>query len=45
MARGLGLGVLAWGPLGAGILSGKYARPDTPAAERRLASSRPVGQG
>jgi aryl-alcohol dehydrogenase-like predicted oxidoreductase len=25
MARGLGLGVLAWGPLGAGVLSGKYA--------------------
>jgi len=25
MARGLGLGVMAWGPLGAGVLSGKYA--------------------
>jgi aryl-alcohol dehydrogenase-like predicted oxidoreductase len=37
MARGLGLGVLAWGPLGAGILSGKYANPDVPAAERRNA--------
>jgi aryl-alcohol dehydrogenase-like predicted oxidoreductase len=24
MARGMGLGVLAWGPLGAGVLSGKY---------------------
>jgi aryl-alcohol dehydrogenase-like predicted oxidoreductase len=36
MARGLGLGVLAWGPLGAGVLSGKYAHPDTPAAGRRL---------
>ena len=41
MARGLGLGVLAWGPLGAGILSGKYANPDTPAAERRLADVDP----
>ena len=36
MARGLGLGVLAWGPLGAGILSGKYAGPDIPADDRRL---------
>jgi aryl-alcohol dehydrogenase-like predicted oxidoreductase len=44
MARGLGLGVLAWGPLGAGVLSGKYASPDTPdtpAAERRLADVDP----
>ena len=41
MARGLGLGVLAWGPLGAGILSGKYANPDTPAAERRIADVDP----
>jgi aryl-alcohol dehydrogenase-like predicted oxidoreductase len=41
MARGLGLGVLAWGPLGAGVLSGKYANPDTPAAERRLAEVDP----
>jgi aryl-alcohol dehydrogenase-like predicted oxidoreductase len=41
MARGLGLGVLAWGPLGAGVLSGKYAQPDTPAAERRLADVDP----
>jgi aryl-alcohol dehydrogenase-like predicted oxidoreductase len=41
MARGLGLGVLAWGPLGAGVLSGKYAKPDTPAAERRLADVDP----
>ena len=31
MARGLGLGVLAWGPLGAGILSGKYADVGPPA--------------
>jgi aryl-alcohol dehydrogenase-like predicted oxidoreductase len=41
MARSLGLGVLAWGPLGAGVLSGKYANPDTPAAERRLADVDP----
>ncbi len=33
MARGLGLGVLAWGPLGAGVLSGKYASQDS--GERR----------
>jgi aryl-alcohol dehydrogenase-like predicted oxidoreductase len=26
MARGLGLGVTAWGPLGSGLLSGKYDR-------------------
>jgi aryl-alcohol dehydrogenase-like predicted oxidoreductase len=41
MARGLGLGVLAWGPLGAGVLSGKYANPPTPAAGRRLADVDP----
>ena len=41
MARGLGLGVLAWGPLGAGVLSGKYANLDTPAAGRRLADVDP----
>jgi aryl-alcohol dehydrogenase-like predicted oxidoreductase len=41
MARGLGLGVLAWGPLGAGVLSGKYANPGVPAAERRLADVDP----
>jgi aryl-alcohol dehydrogenase-like predicted oxidoreductase len=36
MARSLGLGVLAWGPLGSGVLSGKYASPSSPGAERRL---------
>jgi aryl-alcohol dehydrogenase-like predicted oxidoreductase len=41
MARGLGLGVLAWGPLGAGVLSGKYASPDTPGEQRRLADVDP----
>jgi aryl-alcohol dehydrogenase-like predicted oxidoreductase len=41
MARGLGLGVMAWGPLGAGVLSGKYASPETPAAGRRLADVDP----
>ena len=40
MARGLGLGVLAWGPLGAGVLSGKYARPAAPGS-RRLADVDP----
>jgi len=41
MARGLGLGVLAWGPLGAGILSGKYARPAALSGQRRLADVDP----
>ena len=40
MARGLGLGVLAWGPLGAGILSGKYASENQ--GERRLAEVDPA---
>jgi len=46
MARGLGLTVLAWGPLGAGVLSGKYDASDAPDApgegvERRLADVPP----
>jgi aryl-alcohol dehydrogenase-like predicted oxidoreductase len=41
MARGLGLGVLAWGPLGAGVLSGKYAS-GSPAGERRLQDADPA---
>jgi len=42
MARGLGLGVLAWGPLGAGVLSGKYAGQSPQAqTERRLADPDP----
>jgi aryl-alcohol dehydrogenase-like predicted oxidoreductase len=41
MARGLGLGVLAWGPLGAGVLSGKYARPAAQVGQRRLADVDP----
>jgi aryl-alcohol dehydrogenase-like predicted oxidoreductase len=41
MARGLGLGVLAWGPLGAGVLSGKYARPGGQGGQRRLADVDP----
>src|SRR5262249_20662988 len=36
MARGLGLGVLAWGPLGAGVLSGKYVASAEQGDERRL---------
>jgi aryl-alcohol dehydrogenase-like predicted oxidoreductase len=36
MARGLGLGVLAWGPLGAGVLSGKYTSPSQGSGDRRL---------
>jgi aryl-alcohol dehydrogenase-like predicted oxidoreductase len=41
MARGLGLGILAWGPLGAGVLSGKYATTAPPAEPRRLANVDP----
>jgi aryl-alcohol dehydrogenase-like predicted oxidoreductase len=41
MARGLGLGVLAWGPLGAGVLSGKYANPTPDVGQRRLADVDP----
>jgi aryl-alcohol dehydrogenase-like predicted oxidoreductase len=41
MARGLGLGVLAWGPLGAGVMSGKYARPTAQDGQRRLADVDP----
>ena len=41
MARGLGLGVLAWGPLGAGVLSGKYASGSS-AGERRLQNADPA---
>ena len=44
MARGLGLGVLAWGPLGAGVLSGKYAAGsrDSQTQERRLPDPDPA---
>jgi aryl-alcohol dehydrogenase-like predicted oxidoreductase len=36
MAESLGLGVTAWSPLAGGVLSGKYTRPDGPAAGSRL---------
>jgi aryl-alcohol dehydrogenase-like predicted oxidoreductase len=42
MARGLGLGILAWGPLGAGILSGKYGDPAQEPGDRRLADVDPA---
>jgi aryl-alcohol dehydrogenase-like predicted oxidoreductase len=42
MARGLGLGVLAWGPLGAGVLSGKYASPAASGDARRLTDIGPA---
>jgi aryl-alcohol dehydrogenase-like predicted oxidoreductase len=42
MARGLGLGVLAWGPLGAGVLSGKYTSPGSGAGDRRLGEVDPA---
>src|SRR5262249_24427150 len=41
MARGLDLGVLAWGPLGSGVLSGKYARPAEQGSQRRLSDVDP----
>jgi len=36
MAKTLGLGVTAWGPLSAGVLTGKYNRPATEGEPRRL---------
>jgi len=42
MARGLGLGVLAWGPLGAGVLSGKYSSPAATGDPRRLTDVAPA---
>jgi aryl-alcohol dehydrogenase-like predicted oxidoreductase len=42
MARGLGLGVVAWGPLGAGVLSGKYAQAASATEGRRLAEVDPA---
>jgi aryl-alcohol dehydrogenase-like predicted oxidoreductase len=42
MARGLGLGVMAWGPLGAGVLSGKYSSPAAAGDPRRLTDVAPA---
>ncbi|MFF1442758.1 aldo/keto reductase [Streptomyces sp. NPDC058295] len=39
VCRDLGLGVLPWGPLGGGFLSGKYHRTAEPPAGSRLARS------
>ncbi|OPG11413.1 aldo/keto reductase [Microbispora sp. GKU 823] len=36
MAESLGLGVTAWSPLGGGVLSGKYTRPDGAVPAGRL---------
>ena len=41
MARGLGLGVLAWGPLGAGVLSGKYTS-EAATGDRRMGDVDPA---
>jgi Aldo/keto reductase family len=41
MAHGLGLSILAWGPLGAGVLSGKYASHTTASGDRRLSDVDP----
>jgi aryl-alcohol dehydrogenase-like predicted oxidoreductase len=37
--RAAGLGVLPWGPLGAGFLSGKYARDEQPPEGSRIAEA------
>ena len=37
--RAAGLGVLPWGPLGAGFLTGKYAHGDAPPAGSRIADA------
>lgn len=37
--RAAGLGVLPWGPLGAGFLSGRYTREDPPPAGSRMADA------
>lgn len=42
MARGLGLGVLAWGPLGGGVLSGKYTSSDAASGQRRMGDVDPA---
>lgn len=36
-----GLGVIAWGPLGGGFLSGKYRRDEPPSSEGRLGKTLP----
>lgn len=41
MARGLGLGLTTWGPLGAGVLTGKYDRRVHSEDPRRLAEADP----
>jgi aryl-alcohol dehydrogenase-like predicted oxidoreductase len=38
-ARAAGLGVLPWGPLGAGFLSGRYRRDQDPPADGRVAKA------
>ncbi len=38
-ARAAGLGVLPWGPLGAGFLSGRYRRGQPPPADSRMADA------
>jgi aryl-alcohol dehydrogenase-like predicted oxidoreductase len=36
MALGMGMGAMAWAPIGGGLLSGKYAGATADASERRL---------
>lgn len=41
-ARGLGMAVLAWGPLGGGVLSGKYSGSGRDSGDTRMADVNPA---
>ena len=41
LCRAAGVGVLAWGPLGAGFLSGRFRRGEGPPADSRIADAEP----
>ena len=44
MAERFGLSILAWGPLGAGVLTGKYTRGDEVSDSKRSASNESRGR-
>ena len=44
MARALGLGVLAWAPLGMGVLTGKYNRGASPSETPRFGTAQEASQ-
>jgi aryl-alcohol dehydrogenase-like predicted oxidoreductase len=44
MAQALGLGVLAWAPLGLGVLTGKYNRSASPAETPRFGTAEDAGK-